>query len=192
MKKNLDFFFQFIKKPSVIGAVVPSSRSLAKTMLQTVDFGKTKTIVELGPGTGAFSQLILDSALPSTTYFALELNLKMVNYLKNTMPELITYHDSAANIEKYLQKHSASHADVIISGLPWAAFSDGLQDALLNAVLNSLPTNGQFMTFAYLNGLLLPAGQNFYKKLNKKFASVSKSKITWLNFPPAFVYRCKK
>ena len=51
---------------------------------------------------------------------------------------------------------------------------------------------GQFATFAYLQGLLLPAGQRFKDKLAQSFSKVEKSPTVWRNLPPAFVYRCTK
>ena len=55
-----------------------------------------------------------------------------------------------------------------------------------------LKPGGQFVTFAYLQGLLLPAGRRFRAKLKRSFSDVTKSKIVWRNLPPAFVYRCRR
>jgi phospholipid N-methyltransferase len=55
-----------------------------------------------------------------------------------------------------------------------------------------LGDGGYFTTFAYLQGLLLPAGQRFKKLLNKSFRQVTVSRVIWANVPPAIVYRCKK
>jgi len=52
--------------------------------------------------------------------------------------------------------------------------------------------NGQFVTFAYLQGLLLPPGRRFVALLPKYFTHVSRSRTVWLNLPPAFVYQCRR
>jgi phospholipid N-methyltransferase len=62
----------------------------------------------------------------------------------------------------------------------------------LAAIVDVLPKGGYFTTFAYLQGTILPTGINFRKRLEKYFSSVEKSRVVWLNIPPAFVYRCKK
>ena len=49
-----------------------------------------------------------------------------------------------------------------------------------------------FTTFAYLQGLLLPAGQHFKRKLSDYFSQVRRSETVWFNLPPAFVYRCRR
>jgi len=55
-----------------------------------------------------------------------------------------------------------------------------------------MSTRGQFVTFAYLQGLLLPAGRRFAELLPTYFRQVSKSRTVWLNLPPAFVYQCQR
>ena len=123
----LPLFFQFIKKPFVIGTVAPSSKILARRMVERVDFGKVGTIVEYGPGNGVFSKEILTRIRPETKLFAIEIDKKTIDYLKQNLPELTIYHDSVVNVSKYLDKHDSEHADVIISGLPWAVFKNELQ-----------------------------------------------------------------
>ena len=63
---------------------------------------------------------------------------------------------------------------------------------LLDATGHVLREGGQFVTFAYLQGLLLPAGQRFKRKLRDHFGQVETSRTVWANMPPAFVYRCRK
>ena len=55
-----------------------------------------------------------------------------------------------------------------------------------------LRPGGQFVTFAYHAGTLLPAGRRFKKLLPRYFSSVEKSPTVWRNAPPAFVYRCRR
>jgi phospholipid N-methyltransferase len=59
-------------------------------------------------------------------------------------------------------------------------------------MMTVLPPGGQFVTFAYLQGLLIPAGRRFGKLLGDYFSEVRKSPTVWRNTPPAFVYRCRR
>ena len=81
---------------------------------------------------------------------------------------------------------------VIVCGLPWASFDARRQDALMSATVDALGEGGQFVTFAYLQGLMLPAGRRFAGRLNDWFSRVSRSPVVWRNLPPAFVYQCTK
>jgi phospholipid N-methyltransferase len=75
-----------------------------------------------------------------------------------------------------------------VSGLPWAAFPEALQDQLLDTIADVLRPGGRLVTFAYLQGVLLPAGAKFKRKLKQRFRRVSTTRTVWLNLPPAFVY----
>ena len=98
-------------------------------------------------------------------------------------PDALSAHEQARGIER---------CDTVISGLPWAIFPAALQMSILEEVNMSLKPGGRFCTFAYLQGLLMPAGQRFRSLLEKTFKNVERSPIVWKNLPPAFVYRCEK
>src|SRR5215831_11498299 len=55
----LRFVSAFAREPLRVGAVWPSSRALARAVVDSCDFGSDATVVELGAGTGAFTGLIL-------------------------------------------------------------------------------------------------------------------------------------
>ena len=65
------------------------------------------------------------------------------------------------NVATLCQQESMDHVDAIVCGLPWASFSDALQREIMEAMLDVLQPSGQFATFAYWQGLLLPAGRRF-------------------------------
>jgi phospholipid N-methyltransferase len=115
----------------------------------------------------------------------------MAQLWQESFPEQALHCGSAANVGKELARLGRSHTDVVISGLPWAAFPESLQREILDATLASLRPGGHFATFAYLQGLLLPAGVRFRRLLQEYFADVETSPVTWLNLPPAIVYRCR-
>lgn len=187
------FVSQFCREPRTIGAIAPSSRKLANRMLQPIDFKKAKVIVEYGPGSGVFTQQVLQQINRNKTiFFGLELNERMNRIASLKTPEAVIYQDSAAAIRKYLNQYGVKHADAIISGLPWASFPETLQDEILSETVSGLPEEGVFTTFAYLHGLILPSGKRFKKKLLEHFNQVETSPVVWGNLPPALVYWCKK
>ena len=60
----------------------------------------------------------------------------------------------------------------------------------MESMLAVLAPKAQFATFAYWQGVVLPAGIRFNQRLRNTFAKVERSPSVWLNLPPAFVYRC--
>ncbi|OGV50183.1 MAG: hypothetical protein A2017_18645 [Lentisphaerae bacterium GWF2_44_16] len=183
---------QFLKNPVKTGALCASSPLLSKTMTEDISIEKAKSVVELGPGTGAVTRHIIKSISNETVFFAVELNEEFLHILKEKFPDVKFYNDTAANLNLMASAEGLSNIDVIVSGLPWASFSPQLQEELLSAITKSLSPGGIFTTFAYLQGMLLPSAWNFKKLLNKHFSVVAKSHVVWRNIPPAFVYRCRK
>ena len=190
MKESI--LVQFLRKPLTTGAVCPSSRELSRTMTRCIHIEEARTIVELGPGTGAITGAILAAMNPEADFFAVELNEAVIPAFRRRFPNVRLYHDSAANLAAIMRRQSIPRADVILSGLPWASFPDHLQEEILHAILEALPSGGYFTTFAYLQGTWLPTGMKFRRRLEKYFSHVEKSRIVWGNIPPAFVYRCRK
>ncbi len=181
------FLTEFIKDPKSIGAIAPSSKGLAE--LITAELDGSQVIVELGPGTGSFTELICSKKRSDSRFLAIEYKDVFAEQIRERFSGVEVYKDSAVNISKYLR---GAKAGCIVSGLPWAIFNDEQQNELLAAIYDSLAPNGTFSTFAYVHGLILPAGINFRRKLNEKFHDVKKSRIVWKNLPPAFVYVARK
>jgi len=186
------FFKNFLKKPSEIGAILPSSRKLAEQMVADIGLHKSKAVVELGPGTGVFTEVILEKISSDAVFFAIERNEDIFKHFIENFPKVKTYNCCASEILRKMRLEKVDALDAVISGLPWAAFPQDAQNEILNAVVKALGHNGRFVTFAYLQGFLLPAAHRFKKLLNRKFSEVELSKVVWRNAPPAFVYRCKK
>ena len=191
MTKQL-FLKRFLANPGIVGALLPSSPALCREITSHINIESAEAVVELGPGTGVITDEILSQINPQTKFVAIELDNKMYENLHRNRPNLNIVNDSAANLPEIMKNAKIKHLNAIISGLPWAAFPEKLQLAILDAIIDSLSAGGYFTTFAYLQGLLLPAGQRFRKLLNKSFKEVKVSRVVWANVPPAIVYRCKK
>lgn len=185
------FVCEYLLHPVRVGAIVPSSRGLARRMVRWIDWESVSTVVEVGPGTGAFTEQILQSKRPCTEFFAVELNSRFAATLARRYPDMTIFQDSVANIEALCRQQGVAEVDAIVCGLPWAAFSDRDQTEYLDAVTRVLKSGGHFATFAYLQGMALPSARRFRRKLLRYFGEVRVSPTVWLNVPPAFVYRCR-
>lgn len=184
--------FQFLKNPFSVGSFCPSSSFLAQEITSFAGLENASSIAELGPGTGALTGAILQKMRKDAKFFAVELNISVLETFRKKFPEVKVYNESAVNLPAILQKENLPQLDAVISGLPWAVFPSSLQDDLLAAITSTLSGNGWFCTFSYIHCPLLPAGRRFRKKLEKNFTFVETSSIVWKNLPPAFVYRCRK
>ncbi len=189
--ERVQFFTSFLRRPGRVGAFLPSSRFLAQAMLRGCDLQGAKTVVELGPGTGSFTHLILQRIGKKATFFALELDAENVRGLRRRFPDVHVHNDSAEHIQKYLREHRRKKADYVISGLPWGNMTFKLQERIFNPLVKSLEPGGIFITFAYVHACWFPSARRFRERLEERFADVKTSRIIWRNAPPAFVYRCR-
>lgn len=186
------FFRAFLRSPGTIGAVLPSSRHLARRMLEGHDLARAGTIVELGPGTGAFTRLIEPRLGADTLCLALELDPDATARLQERHPRVKVINDSAENLSAQLAAHGARSAESIISGIPWAAMPARLQETILGHIARHLAPGGRFSTFAYIQSPLTRKGAACARLLERLFLQVRRSPMVWRNFPPAFVYHCEQ
>ncbi|MDE0817613.1 MAG: methyltransferase domain-containing protein [Pirellulaceae bacterium] len=185
-------FREFLRAPNKIGAVAGSSSILANKMLDEVDWETAKNIVEYGPGTGAITRHIAARLSAEQRFFAVELNDRFVAVLAKHCPTVKIRIGSVGDIRSICDSEEMPSVDAIISGLPWTAFGEELQNELLDAMFSVLSEQGQFITFAYLHGLPLSSAKRFRSVLEGVFDSVSVSPIVWRNMPPAIFYSCRR
>jgi phosphatidylethanolamine/phosphatidyl-N-methylethanolamine N-methyltransferase len=186
------FFKVFLRAPALTSAIVPSSPWLAERMVEAVGLEQAKVVVELGPGTGAFTRAIQKEISPSAFFMALEIDPGFASHLKRKFPRVHIINDSAEHLDLHLRALGHESADCVLSGLPWAGFSGEDQKRLLGAVLRALKPGGFLATYAYNHTAWLPGGCRFRKLLQSTFTEVTTSRTEWRNLPPAFVYRCRK
>jgi phospholipid N-methyltransferase len=165
---------------------------LARTIVEAADVRHASVVVEFGPGTGVFTAEILRQLPPDCWFFAMELVEEFAKATRQRCPQAEVVEASAAEVGQHLAARDCDVADAIISGLPWASFPEVLQDEILGAAAEALAPGGRFCTFAYVQGVWLPAGRRFKKKLDERFDQVEQTAVVWGNLPPAFVYRATK
>lgn len=192
MSDSLTFLRNFVRQPIRVGAIAPSSSRLAQQMVQSIDWTTAKYVVEYGSGTGVFTQQITRCLQPGSKFFAIEQSAELAQRTRERCPGVTVYCDSVANVETLCQQQGHPQVDAILCGLPWAAFPESLQRECFDAMLRVLRPGGQFATFAYWQGVILPAGIRFAKLLKNTFSEVHRSPTVWRNLPPAFVYRCRR
>jgi len=190
MGENATFLKNFLRNPGKVGAIAPSSAGLVHMMVDWFDWDRIRNVVEFGPGTGVFTEAINERLHPDSTFFAIERSAEMAAATKQRCPNVTIYEDSVTNVANLCEKESIEKIDAVICGLPWASFSDSLQTEIMESMLGVLAPDVQFATFAYWQGVALPAGIRFSRRLRQTFSTVQRSPTVWRNLPPAFVYRC--
>lgn len=191
-RRRLALLQEFFTDPLTIGAIAPSSGALAKAFADNADLTNANTVVEVGPGTGAITRGIAPHIPSEADFMLIEINPQLVAYLREHFPELPCHHASATCIREILAQYQKVSCDRVISSLPWSTLPESLQEALLNEIYDSLEPGGLFLTFAYVNGLILPGSRRFRRALRSRFKTVETSSVVWRNLPPAVVIRAQK
>jgi phospholipid N-methyltransferase len=186
------FFKVFLRAPALTSAIIPSSPWLAKRMVADIGLAQAKVVVEIGPGTGAFTRAIQKGISPSAFYLAVEIDKVFANHLKRQFPGLNVVNDSAERLDRHLQDFGHAAADCVLSGLPWAGFNADEQQRLLGAVIRTLKPGGMMTTYAFNHVAWRSRARAFRKLLESSFSEVTTTRTEWRNLPPAFVYRCRK
>ncbi len=185
------FFREFVKNCQNTGAVAPSSERLAKRMMVAGRVARAQNVLELGPGTGAFTREIQRTLPQGANYLGLDMNPAFIASLKSQFPAM-RFEQAAAQHFDYAAHLQDGGFDAIVSGLPWAALPESVQTALLEQIFTVLKPGGVFATFVYKGIHWLPRGQKFRRLLTARSGKLEITPTVWRNLPPAFVYVASK
>lgn len=188
MKKRsgaLLFLGEFIKHPTQLGSIIPSSSFLKRRIIANADTKNASVIVELGPGNGGTTQAILDSMSPDAKLICIELNqglYELVNEISDS--RFIAHHGDACDIESILQSHNLAMPDIVISGIPFSCMDKTVGTELIEKIHSILNPGGRFVAYQVSARV---------SQLNTCFdQTLKKVEIEWLNMPPLRVWRWAK
>lgn len=183
------FLWEAVANYRDTGALMPSSPHLARQIAAHSLLSGAETVLEVGPGTGVFTEELLRSMSPGARLLVVEKNARFARLLRDRFPELEVIEGCATLLPLHLRERGVESVDRVVSGLPWAAMPPRLQARLLRAIRGALAPGGVFTTFAYYGPHWLPSGQAFRRRLQRFFSDVLRTSVEMRNLPPAFVYQ---
>jgi phospholipid N-methyltransferase len=181
---RLRFLKQWVKNPREMGSITPSSRFLTREVVERIDFSRARYIAELGPGTGVFTQAILERLAPDGQILAVDTNPSFVEHLGRTIPDrrLHPVEASAERIDALAAEAGWPRVDAIVSGIPFSLLPKPVMRGILESSHRALAQGGIFVGYQY-SKMLRP-------NLLDVFGNVHYRSVL-LNLPPAFVYTCR-
>jgi phosphatidylethanolamine/phosphatidyl-N-methylethanolamine N-methyltransferase len=177
---EVHFLRSWIEKPLTTGAVMPSSKVLARTMAAYVDPKSKGPVVELGPGTGAVTQALVDRGIDPARLVLVEFNPSFCRMLRARYPAATVVQGDAYRLRRLLETTLREPADAIVSGLPLVTKPMRTRVRLIGEAMTLLRPGAPFVQFTYAMVPPIPKGLNGIR--------TEASPLIWLNFPPARVW----
>ncbi|HET7212906.1 MAG TPA: methyltransferase domain-containing protein [Terriglobia bacterium] len=180
-----------------IASVAPSSRHLARAMLEGLPISESRTVVELGAGTGAITQVLLETLPPQATLLAFEINLEFVTYMEKRFsdPRLVLVNAPAETLGDELRHRGLDRIDAVVSSLSLRFMPDHRQRILQDVLAPFMDARSVYTQYQYLHGMRLENGRILRHSslpfLREYFGSIQ-CRTIWRNLPPARVFTCRE
>ncbi|UXI69876.1 class I SAM-dependent methyltransferase [Tahibacter amnicola] len=181
----LTFFRQWLKNPLSVAALSPSSRQLARLMVRELP-ADARRVIELGGGTGVFTQAMLEHGIAPDHLMVLELNEELHKFLQERFPEVAVVCGDARKLRELAEERRfipEGTVDAVVSGLGLLSMPKTLQREILEAAFSVLPPDGRYIQFTY--GPVSPVPRETLDALG---LTVRRGGFALWNIPPASVF----
>jgi phospholipid N-methyltransferase len=187
LTENLSFLRAWLRAPQRVGALAPSGPVLARLMTAQVN-DLDGPVIELGPGTGAFTRALLDKGVPAHRLALIEADPILAAALGQHHPHLQVLHMDAAQLGNTPSLFGDELASAVVSGLPLLSTPSPQVTAILRGAFErQLRADGAFYQFTYAPRCPVP--RRILQQLDLEAVRIG---IAWFNLPPALVYRIRR
>jgi phosphatidylethanolamine/phosphatidyl-N-methylethanolamine N-methyltransferase len=188
------FLTHFRKSPRTVGSIAPSSRRLARAMLDglSLELEPGVRVVELGPGTGAVTGEIARRLPDDAACLAIDVDPVFSARVGSRWPRIDSVCDRAERLVAIARARDLLPVDHIVSGLPFASLPASSARAIVEAIVSSLRVGGTFTTFQYAHAFGFPPAVTVRRTLTREMGSSPSRALVLGNLPPALVLRWRK
>lgn len=182
---DIRFLKSWVEKPLQIGAVAPSSPTLAKLMARHVDPDRPGSVVELGPGTGVVTKAILDRGVAPDRIVSIEYDRDFCKLLRNRFPGVHFVNGDAYQVRHAIAEVATQPLAAVVSSLPLFTRPLPQRIRLLDDALAMLAPGAPFIQFSYALVPPVPHGAGAFE--------IERTNWVVMNLPPArvWIYRRK-
>jgi phospholipid N-methyltransferase len=182
-RENDVFMFRQFFRDHGIASVKTTSAYLVRRICGRIDGTRPRVIVELGPGPGCFTRVLLDRLSPDSTLVIIESNPEFAAQLgKMGDPRLRVVQGNAQNLREILTRDGIQEADLVLSGIPFSYYPDEDKLKLLADIRSVLRPDGVFVAYQ--------ATGRLEKPLKRVFGRV---RVEWelFHIPPLVVFEAR-
>ena len=180
---EMQFIRSWIEKPLSTGAVMPSSKALARVMASYVDPQSSGPVIELGPGTGPVTEALVRRGVDPKRLLLVEFNPDFCRLLRTRYPAATVVQGDAYRLRRLLGALVREPAAAVVSGLPLVTKPLRTRLRLISDAMSLLAPGAPFIQFTYAMVPPIPKALSGIK--------AEASELIWMNLPPArvWVYR---
>jgi len=186
MNENIEFLQAFLKNPTKVGSIAPSSPELAREMLKGVKPDADNIVIELGVGTGAITKFLEELVPDNRSLLGIELDEGLVRLLSKSFPDLNIVCGNAAEMSEIHERSGLGKVSYIISCLPFVSLPGEIRDGVLNEVDKFMQKGCLFRTLQYAHGYCLPSAVKFRKMMQERYGKERRSPLVVKNVPPGY------
>jgi phospholipid N-methyltransferase len=182
-RENDVFMFRRFFRDYRIASVKATSAYLVRRICRRIDRTRPQVIVELGPGPGCFTRVLLERLSPDSRLVLIEANAEFAADLgKVRDPRLRVVQGNAQNIREILARAGLPKVDLVLSGIPFSFYPDVVKLKLLKDIRSVLAPDGVFVAYQ--------ATARLEKPLKRVFLRV---RVEWQLFhiPPLVVFEAR-
>jgi phosphatidylethanolamine/phosphatidyl-N-methylethanolamine N-methyltransferase len=176
------FLRSFALDPRSVGAIAPSGSNLASLITSEIDPAEGP-VLELGPGTGVFTEAILRRGVRESDLTLIEYGSDFMRLLQRRFPRArVLWMDAAWLVTHRL--FEGRRFGVAISGIPLLNLPSRKVIAILEGVFANVREGGALYQFTY--GMQCPVARAELDELGLQARRIGR---VYLNVPPASVYK---
>ena len=179
------FFLAWLRNPRAISAVTPSGSRVSALMTQGIG-PATGPVMELGPGTGAFTYSLLERGVREDDLTLVEMSVDFARLLQRRFPKARVLCLDATRIGEVDLLDGAPFG-AVVSGLGFRVMRPQEIHSILGGAFKYLRPAGAFYQITY--GPRCPVPDRILDHLELKEARIGRT--VW-NLPPASVYRISR
>ncbi len=184
MNEKWLFLRQFLQYGRRISSCFPSSKALAQSACRYIDPNVPQTILELGAGTGAVTEVALQKMHPQSRLISIESNLEFVEYLRKRCPKAMVIATDAQNMLQQLHERGIDKVDVIMNILPTSSLSEEINKQIQKSCQALMAdTQTPIAQLSLVPWFHFKFYQSLFKEVEFKFVLNS--------FPPGGCYYCR-
>jgi phosphatidylethanolamine/phosphatidyl-N-methylethanolamine N-methyltransferase len=163
-----------------MGAVSPTSRALARLMVEVSRPDPSTYVLETGAGAGVVTEALIESGVPPERIVSVEYDPEFCRLLSRRFPDVNVLHGDAFDLDRALGEFRSAAFLAALSGVPVLLGDERRRVGYVEAMLDRVIPGGVMTQLSYAFSPPVPPAPGRF--------TVEPTRWVPLNFPPGRVW----